>query len=1067
VPRVVVHTQLVRTTLLVGVAALAAATSTSAARAQVVTAELRGNVSDPNGEPLDGVQIIATDTRTNSTFGTLTNENGRFLILHLQPGGPYTVAAQRIGYRPETRDGVVLTLSRATRVDLRLQMAVVEVAPLAVEVEGTGAVFSATHTSPATQISRDDIETFPTVSRNLVELTLLSPYVNTYQNAPSIAGKGNLANSIVVDGAVNNDVFGISDTVVPGGLVNAKPISLEAVEEMQVLVAPFDVRQSNFTGGLVNVVTRSGTNDWEGSLFGYHIDENLVSDLAGERARQFKDTQFGFSFGGPIARDKAFVFAVGEFQLRDDPVDGFELGSCNELCQSIGADPAEAAEVANILRNQFGVDPGTPSPATLQNPRTNIFARLDFNIGERHRLVIRDNFVHGTRARTLFRSGSGYMFSSSFNTFTTDFTSIVAQLFSRLGSGWNNEFLLNFETIRGGSDPAVDYSLLSVASSGPDYVLGAELSSQAARSSQDIFQLTDNLTRDLGDHRLILGTSNDLYSFNDLFQPGLLGRYNFDSIQDLEANSPSRYIKRVPVEGVTEDELPMDFDAVQIGIYAQDEWTVSDRITITYGLRVDIPILSGSPRFNPELMEAFGINNAAVPSGKPLWQPRLGFNWSSRETHRTQLRGGAGLFAGRPAYVWINNAYTNSGLESRDLVCFGANAPEFDPDQPPTTCADGTGGLEAQQRIDVVDPDFRFPLDLKISGGVDQGLPWGLTATFEVLYTKAIEEAFFEEVNLRGIQGVDRNAGNRPVYGTPTASGCGSRGGCFTNTRADDRFAQVINLTNRSGSESLLLTFQLQRRFADWLGFNGAYTYSDVEDLQVQASPVASNNIGRSTIRGDTNDPDLTRSSYARPHKIILAATGRWDLGRGLLLEVTPQYFGQSGDAYTYVVRGDPNGDGYRDPVIGANNDALYIPANSSDLAWRRPEDQQLFDHLIAANECLQEQRGRLMERNSCRYAWNNRLDMRLTLGIPTGSMGRLQLVADVINLFGSDWREGRVDSGVEALRVVGRLNGEDDGPFVYQYRGPQADEDGRIDPSFPRDPESRARWQLGLRYTF
>ena len=1059
--------QVVKVTLLAVLAAARALALAGTAPAQVVTAELRGAVSDQSGQPLAGVQIIATDTRTNATFGTLTSERGRFLIPNLQPGGPYTVTARRIGYRSEARGGVVLTLSRATGVDFRLERGVVEVEPLAVEVEGTGAVFSATHTSPATQISRREVETFPTVSRNLVELALLSPYVNAFQDAPSIAGKGNLANSILIDGAVNNDVFGISDTVVPGGVVNAKPISFEAVQEMQVLVAPFDVRQSNFTGGLINVVTRSGTNDWQGSAFGYHVDENLVGDLAGDRQREFSDTQFGFSLGGPIARDRAFVFAVGELQLRDDRIDGFELGSCNELCESIGADPAEAARLASVLSSQYGVEPGTPSPTSSRNPRTNIFARLDFNLGEKHRLVIRDNFMHGTREETLFRSSSAYMFSSSFNTFRTDFNSIVAQLFSQLGRRWNNELLLNFETIRGGSDPAADYSQLRVASSGPDYFVGAERFSQATSLSQNIFQLTDNLTGNFGDHRLILGMSNDLYSFNDLFQPGLLGWYDFDSLKALEANNPSLYVRRVPAEGVSEAELTSDFDALQIGLHAQDEWTVNDRITVTYGLRVDIPIVSGSPRFNPELMEAFGIDNAVVPSGKPLWQPRLGFNWSNRSEYRTQVRGGAGLFGGRPAYVWISNAYANSGLESRDLVCFGANAPGFDPDQPPTACADGSGAVKAQQRIDVVDPGFRYPLDLKISGGIDQGLPWGFTTTFEVLYTKAIEEAFFEEINLRGIQGVDPSAGDRPVYGTPTASRCGSRGGCFTNTRADERFAQVINLTNRKGSESLLLTVQLQRRLADWLAFNGAYTHTDAEDLQVQASPVAANNLGRSAIRGDVNGPEPAQSSYARPHKVVIAATGSWNLGRGVLLEVTPQYFGQSGNPYTYVVRGDPNGDGYRDAVIAANNDAIYIPTNSSELAWRRPEDQELFDALMTANECLQGQRGQLMKRNSCRYAWNNRFDMRLTLGIPTGSIGQLQFVADVINLFGSAWLEGRVDAGVEALRVMGRLNGEDDGPLVYQYRGPRADGEGRIDPSFPRDPESRTQWQLGLRYNF
>lgn len=1063
-------TRLVRATLVIGMIAIAALLTASSAWSQVVTSEIRGTVVDQDGNAIDGVQVIVTDTRTNTSFGTITSSSGRFLVLHLQPGGPYSVAAQSIGYRTAIQQGIAVTLGQATRVNFQLEQTAVEVEALTVSVEGvTGAVFSADHTGQATQISALEIETFPTRSRNLLELTLLSPYVNQFENAPSIAGKANRFNNILIDGAVTNDVFGVGESGIPGGSVNSKPISLEAVEQMQVLVAPFDVRHSNFTGGLINAVTKSGTNEWGFSAFGYHSNESFIGDIGESGFSEFDDTQFGGSFGGPIARDKAFIFAAGEFQITNRPFDGFELGACNDRCMSVGADPAEAAEIANILRDVYGVDPGTPGAVPLKNPRTNIFGRLDFNLGSKNRLVIRDNYIHGSNLLQCSRNSREYCFTSNLGPFITDYNSLVAELFSQLGTNWANELLLNYSRTKEDRDPLSDFAEITVESSGPDYVFGAERFSQANRQLHKVFQLTDNLTMNTGDHRLTFGTSNEFYSFFNLFQESLIGLYVFESADDLRNNTPDSYVKRVTVPGGPTGDVVSEFNAIQLGFYVQDQWTVSDRFTLNFGLRAEIPILPDEPRFNADALEILGINTSEVPSGNVLWQPRLGLNWNSGADLQTQIRGGVGLFGGRSPYVWISNSYGNTGKESNLIFCSGANAPGFDPNSRPTTCVDGTGAGEALVDVWYADPDFKFPLDLKVSGGIDQQLPGGLSATFEVLYTKAIEEVFFEETNLRGIQSNDATQGGRPVYGDPVdfdpvlGRSCGNRGGCFTNTRIDPRFAHAVKLTNRSDSKALLLTFQLRRQFMDWLSFNTSYTYANVDDLQVQASSQATSNIGRNAIDADLNNPDLVPSSYGRPHKVVLAATGSWTFGAGWLLQVTPQYFGQAGLPYSLVTRGDPNGDGYRDPTRSRDNDLIYIPTNSSELVWDGPDDQQEFDALIADNECLQEQRGGIMGRNSCRYDWNDRFNMNITFGIPTGSRGRVELVADVINLFGSEWREGRVDRGIDVLQVRGR--DEATGALVYRYTGPSPDSEGRIDPAFSVSPESRTQWQLGLRF--
>jgi hypothetical protein len=1035
-------------------------------QAQVVTSEIRGTVIDQNGQPVSGAQVSVTDTRTNVTRGALTNENGRYFVAQLQPGGPFTVRVQIIGYGPQSRTGVNITLSQAETVNFQIQQTAVQVEELTVSVVGDDAVFSAGKTGQSTTIGETEIETFPTINRSLMELTLLSPYANQFENAPSIAGKANRLNNIQIDGAVNNDVFGVGESGTPGGQGNAKPITLEAIQEFQVLVAPFDVRHSNFSGGLVNAVTKAGTNEWQFSGFGTFTNEGLVSKLEDREFGEFNDTQFGGTLGGPLVREKVFFFGAFEAQIFDNPFEGFEPGVGNDFSDGLGIDAADAVAIRDVFQNTYGVDPGTTGALSVKNPRTNVFGRLDFQLGEDNRLVVRHNYSRARNELSCNRGGFGeYCFTSNLAPFLTITNSTVAQLFTQLGDRWENEVLLNLEFINDERDPAVGFGQVTVEASF-DFLVGAERFSQANSLDQTIFQITDNLTGRFGDHRITFGTHNEFYSFKNLFEPGLLGLWTFGSIADLQANTPSEYVKRVPAPGVTEDQLPATFDVFQLAFYVQDEWTVSDNLTLNFGLRAEIPLLPDDPRLNSDFSNSFGFANSIVPSGNILWQPRFGFNYQTGDEYRTQFRGGAGLFAGRSPFVWISNAYGNTGIQSVDLTCEGTDAPAFDPNSPaPTTCAGGGGaGAAARPVINVVDENFNFPLDLKLSAGIDRELPGGFDVTVEVLYSKAIEEVFFEELNLVEPTGIDPVEG-RPYFGTPTASGCGSRGGCFDNNLMDDDFRNVVNLTNRSESSALLLTFELQRQFSEWLRFRGSYTYADVQDLQVQQSSQATSNFGRNPIRGDPNNPEKADSNYEVEHKIVLGATAQWDLGEKAYLQVTPTYFRQTGLPYSYVVRGDPNGDNYRNPVISRDNDLIYIPSSISELAFISPEDAAAYDALINSDECLSSQRGGLMRRNSCRNPSSDRLDISLVAGInDVFGPWTLEIYANILNLFESKVLQSRVDRGIEVLRVAGREGDVDNARFVYDYRGPVGDD---LTPFSLFSPESNTRIQLGARFRF
>jgi hypothetical protein len=432
-----------------------------------------------------------------------------------------------------------------------------------------------------------------------------------------------------------------------------------------------------------------------------------------------------------------------------------------------------------------------------------------------------------------------------------------------------------------------------------------------------------------------------------------------------------------------------------------------------------------------------------------------------------------GVFAGRAPYVWISNAYGNTGVQSVDLECDGSNAPLFDPNNPaPSTCNDGSGAEAAIPRINVTDENFKFPTDFKVSAGIDQQIGAGFSATLEGIYTKAINAPFLREMNLLPANGVDPVDG-RPTHGSPNSSGCGSRGNCFTGNRIDDEFGQVVMLTNTSNQRAYLVSVQLNRamtKVADLganplsMGLRTSYTWQDVEDVQGLFSSQATSNLGRNPIGDNLNDPARTTSSFERRHKVVVSLPMNWDIGNaGFGIELTPQYFGQSGSPYSYIVRGDPNGDGYRDAVISRDNDLMYIPVSVNELQWDSPEDAADFDTLISANSCLESQRGSIMKRNSCTAPWFGRFDLRFVIRLPGGGLNRFQVIGDFINITSARFEEpSNIDRGLEALRIDGR---DSQGRLVYEYRGPSEADDGSVNPFQSRIPGSLFRFQLGLRY--
>ena len=1082
----------VRSTTISVLLLLAVLSSAAYAFAQT-TATISGRVTDSDGAPVSSAAVELRDLSTGLTVNAMTTDDGRFHLPNLRPGGPYNVSVVALGFAPASREVVYLAIGQTLRLDFELTTEPIELEELQVQVR-PDPVFDPSHMGAETVIDKETVTKLPSLSRDFTQFAVLSPHVKLEDERISVAGQNDRFNVIQIDGALSQDVFGLQSSL-PGGQANAKPIPLDAIEQYEVLVAPFDVRQSGFTGGVLNAVTRSGTNRWTGSGFGFYRDENLLGDLTvdgvSQRPETLENYQFGLTFGGPLLTDRVHLFAAAELERRRSPTVGFNLGT--DAPARVSLSPDSAQRVVGIHRDVYGVDAGDYRVVTLPNDLANVFARLDVQLNPANRFVLRHNFVSAQNEPGPNRAPfDAYEFSSYATNVDHTSNSTVFQLLSRLNQKLSNELLVNYQMISDRVDPLARYPRVEVditsELAGQELTrrvrTGAELDAHANELDQHVVQVADNLTAAVGRGQLLFGLSGEYFRIKRLFLPGSLGAYQFDSLADLEANQPARYDIVVPVSG----DPAVRFSVLQLAAYAQREETALDeRLSLRYGVRVDFPLILDQPHANPAVENVFGLRTDRMPSADPQFSWRVGLNWRLGGERRTQLRGGVGTFTGRPPFVWLSNAYANTGLESVSLTCLGEDAPGLDPSQgPPLQCLDGTGPETAgTPTINVFDPDFRFPQDLKISLGLDQDLPLGLVGSVEWLYTKSMNQIALEDLNI-GARVADPQHEDgysdgfgyhmRHHFGTPTLEG-------FAPNRVSDDFGPVLLVTNRADNYAWTLSFQLRREFAGRAAISAAYSYNRSGDTQSLSSSDATTNFGLNPTFTNPNDPALRPGTFDRPHKIVVSAWARL-FERFGGTEITLIYVGQSGRAYTYVYADDVNGDGYPGggQLLDYTNDPVYVPFGPGDIP-ASIATQNLLEQLIAQEECLVDLRGFVQPRNACRTPWSDRLDLRVAQNVRAGR-GNVQIIFDllnVLNLLNDDW--GRVetvpDATIPLLRLDGRIPTSELPPIVYpedplqvRYAGPV-----RINPATgnavaalpysPAVPGSQWQAQLGLRVSF
>lgn len=1079
----------------------------STANAQGITSgAVSGFVKDTEGNGLVGAQVSITNRTTGFVVRTTTRDGGRYDAQGLESGGPYTVSARRIGFEPANRENIMIQLGQTSRQDLVMTAQTAVLGTVEVRAS-TDDIISPSKNGTGTTITEENLRRLPSLNRNFADFVKTVPQVGTTTSFLSGGGVNLRQNSIQIDGAQSGDPFGLGGSGQPGASAGAKSIPLDAVKEYQALLSPFSVRHGNFGGLLINAVTKNGTNEFHGSLYGYTRNQDLTRSQP--YLGDFSQQNYGLTLGGPVIKDKIFFFASGEIQRRSEPAQGSYIGAEDQFVSQATID-----QFSSILATKYGfAEAGNGDRVPRENPNRNFFGRIDANLPFSTRLVLRHNYasadqvVFGGRSFANNASPNFPLTSNKYDLSNTTHSS-VAQFLTNLTGGLYNELLFNRGTIKDFRTVPVRFPQITVTAvprsdttGNARLVAGTEVSSQGNSLDQTIYEITDNLTIPVGAHSFTLGTKNQFYKSVNLFAQNSIGHWTFANLAALEAGTASSYVFAAPAPTDPNGGIST-VKANQYAVYLEDTWTVNQKLTLTGGIRWDKPDFKTLPPENESVFTQYGRHTSSVPS-KAQWSPRFGFNLDIKGDATNQLRGGIGSFSGAVPFVYLSNAFGASGLSGYSQLTCNNNAPTntstsslrtpaFNSaaiDNPPTACADAARpngtiapgsaltGPAAGANVATIDPDFKFPKYLKGTLAFDRRFSNGLVATIEGLYTRSQNNAFYQNLALAGVQGTDTFG--RVLYGTLTATGA-------TATTTGSR-QQVLDVTNSSGDYTWSLTGQLRKSlFRDRLDATASYTYQQSRDVvSLTSSTQGSNFRYQRSMSGRLDDMSVTKSKYDQPHRIGVTASYR----APSLTDVSIFYSGSSGAPYDYVylsnggTTGDLNGDGQ------TQNDLVYVPTDARDATqilftgYNGTTAQQTaaaaqadaFDKFISSIDCLDEARGTIMKRNACRNPWINQLDVSVAQSLaPFGGGQNFQLRLDVLNfanLLNKKWGKqgfsdanatcGAICSATPLVTHTGNLvaAGQTTLPIVT------------FDPTFKafddQNAASNYRMQLSLRYSF
>lgn len=1056
------------------------------ASAQVTTSSLSGQVTDDSGETLPGATVIAVHVPSGTQYACITNENGRYFIQGMRPGGPYTITYSFVGLNNEVFNDVQLSLGEDAKYNAQLKANTTELKEVVVVGENK---FDANKTGAGSRVTNEDIQNLPSISHSVADAARLNPQITISQSgAMSFAGTSNRYNSFQVDGAMNNDVFGLTESGSNGGMAGAQPISMETIEQIQVSVAPFDVRQSGFTGGSVNAVTKSGTNNFHGTIYANWLNESLIGNnytlMNGKKCEKYQDEleyRLGATVGGPIIKNKVFFFANFETSDKEYP-DNFSIGS-----SASKIDAAKANELLSILQDKGYTGSFASKDNYTKSNKAGL--KLDFNIGTRHkasiswRMLDAKSLRYNSSASNLNASDYLMDYSSKTHTFT-------AELQSRFNDKLSNEFKTSYVRVRDSRDPFGRFPMIQIENVGDGTVnFGTERSSGANGLDQDMFTITDNFTWYKGNHTITFGTHNEFYKFANLFIQDICGTYNFQSpdlfikfvkdgektaiVDDKEVNTLYRFRYGAANLDVTGDPMwKAKFGAGQIGFYVQDKWAVTSDIDITYGIRMDIPLFFDEPAEN-ELFNQFAeekgwdLKTNHKLNSSPMWSPRLGFRWEINGNRNYVLRGGVGVFTGRIPFVWLSNNFSKTGIHLSSYDTKSTTDLAFITD-PNGQSANSDKLKSGSQEINVFSNDFKFAQSLRYNlafdfalGGIDWTAEWLYSQSINdiIYYNYALEEDGGKNLTdvIKGNDFDDRIYMKKITNGTP--------------------FYNIYVLDNTNCGHTYSLSFSGKKKFNFGLSLTAGYTLTNSKALNSGTSSVAASNYNYNYTHRNPNYPEYANTAYNFPHRVTASVTYAKEYATHWKSTVSLIYTGTSGAPFSVYYDGDLNGDGSN------ANDLLYIPTDAEIdkmpfLSYTdektgksyTPEQQNAnMKEWLSHEYYLKDHRGEYYERYCANEEFENHFDFhfaqqyKFNAGKRTHTIEFSFDILNISNMFSSEWgRYGSAAGGYSYYKPVTVTYDKKTKQNYYQFL-----HNGNYNMRSYSDYYSRWRGQIGLKYIF
>jgi hypothetical protein len=1065
----------------------------------VTTASISGQVGSNEGESLPGAVITAVHTPSGTKYNAVSNMEGRYFIPNMRIGGPYVVSTSFIGYSVSKVDGVFLSLGVTSNLDFSLKTEESVLGEVLVVGE-KNPVFSSERTGASTGITNQNLNRLPTISRNINDFTRLTPQAS----GNSFAGQDGRLNNITVDGSYFNNSFGLGSGSNPGGRTGVSPISLDAIEQISVNVAPYDVRQGNFTGAGVNTVTRSGTNEFSGSAYYFWRNNNNVGTKAGENTfnpGDFTYKQQGFRVGGPIVKDKLFFFASYEDDSETRPGTTWRANNGSEPITGnvTRVLKSDLDGLSTFLRDKFDYETGPYQDYDNETLSQKFLVKFDYNINDKNKLSLRYN--HLDSSTDVLMSGSSSLgfgnrnfrpealnFQNSNYSIMENIRSVVAELNTKVRSNVSNNLIVGYtyqdesRGYKGEFFPMVD-----ILNNGATYTsFGFEPFTPNNELRYKTFQVQNNLQIFAGNHTITTGFTYEKYQSENVFFPGSQSVYVYNSLDDFykDANNflangnktaSGVNLRRFQVRwnnipGSEKPVQPLEVD--YFGLYAQDEFQARKNLKFTAGLRFDIPYFGETALRNPEV-ETMYFRNAdgrfvnfrtdQLPEPNILWSPRVGFNWDVFNNQKTQFRGGSGVFTGRPAYVWISNQVGNNGILTGFAQLDNTTTRPFNPNPDAYKPTQVSGTPASSYELALTEPNFKFPQVWRTNVAVDQKLPLGIIATAEFIYSSDVNGVAYYNANLPVATSQFNGPDNRYRW---------------AGNRINSKIPNAVTLSNQALGYSWVGSFSLERPFSNGLFVKGAYSYGETKNT-VDPGSIAAGTWFGNPITSDPNNPGLGFSSNFMGHRVFATASYSKDFFKFGNTSVSVFWEGRTLGNASYVFGGDLNNDG------GTSNDLIYIPATKEEMNFQQytasgktftaAEQANAWEAYIQQDKYLSANRGKYAERGAVIMPMIYRADLSFAQQLFTNIKGKknaLEFRVDVLNLgnlLDSDWGIGQTFNTTQPLVVPSSAQGGSasaDGRPQYRLRNFGTD---LVTTTYRPTVGVSDVWrmQFGLRYSF